>query len=85
MDKFKACGLKTFKASRVKAPLIAGAVANFECKLVRITKPGNCPIVFGRVIAAHVHSSPAVKRLYTVGKGYRMAGVRPISAAAKQG
>ncbi len=81
LDKFEECGLKTAAASKVKAPLIAGAVANFECKLVKIIKPGNCPIVFGRVVAAHVNSNRSLGRLYTVGKNYSMSGVKAKLAA----
>ncbi len=75
-DKLKEAGLATQKASRVKAPLIADAVANFECRLVKIVRPGDCPILFGKIVAAHENRNPKVKRLLVVGKNYRMAGVR---------
>jgi flavin reductase (DIM6/NTAB) family NADH-FMN oxidoreductase RutF len=75
-DKLAACGIATRKAALVKAPLLADAVANFECRLVDIYQPGDCPIAIGKVIAAHVNCDPAVRRLYTVGKGHVMAGVR---------
>lgn len=76
-DKLAEAGLKTQKAAIVKAPLIADAVANFECKLVEITQPGDCPLVVGKVVAAHVNTDETVKRLYTVAPGYKMTGVRP--------
>ena len=77
IDKFAGCGLKTQSAAVVKAPLVADAVANFECRLVEITRPGDCPLVVGRVAAAHVNTRKSLRRLYTVGKGYRLSGVRP--------
>lgn len=80
LDKFNECKLKIEQAVHVKAPLIAEAVANFECKLTKIIKPGNCPLVFGRIVAAHVNKNSFFKRLYTVGKGYCMSGVCAKSA-----
>jgi flavin reductase (DIM6/NTAB) family NADH-FMN oxidoreductase RutF len=77
LDKFAACGLKVQDASEVKAPLVRDAVANFECRLVEITRPGDCPLIIGRVVAAHVNAKKSLRRLYTVGKNYRLAGVRP--------
>ena len=65
-DKLAECGLKTQPASAVRAPLAADAVANFECELVTIVKPGDCPIVIGTVLAAHVNETSDVKRLYTL-------------------
>lgn len=77
-DKIAASGLRLQMAARVKAPLLAEAVANFECKLVRIYQPGDCPLIIGQVLAAHENADPAMPRLYTVAAGYKMAGVRPL-------
>ena len=77
MDKFAECGLRTQAAAVVKAPLVRDAVANFECRLVEITRPGDCPLIVGQVVAAHVNTKKSLRRLYTVGKGYRLTGVRP--------
>lgn len=77
-DKIAESNLRVQKADKVKAPLIADAVANFECRLVDIYRPGNCPLIIGEVMAAHENVKPEVKRLYTVGAGYKMAGVRPL-------
>ena len=77
IDKFAACGLATEEADAVKAPLVADAVANFECTLVTITRPGDCPLIVGKVVAAHVNAKKSLRRLYTVGKGFKLAGVRP--------
>jgi len=76
MDKFAACGLTAQKAALVKAPLVAEAVANFECRLVEITRPGDCPLAVGRVVAAHVNTNRTLRRLYTVGQGHRLGGIR---------
>ena len=76
MDKFAACKLKVQRASKVKAPLIAGAVANFECKLVEITRPGDCPLIVGKVVAAHVNTRKSLKRLMNAGDGFKLRGVR---------
>jgi len=77
-DKIAGSGLVIQLADKVKAPLIANAVANFECKLVAIYRPGDCPLIIGKVVAAHENVDAGVKRLYTVAAGYKMAGVRPL-------
>ena len=79
-DKLAETGLATAPALHVKAPLLADAVANFECELVDIVKPGDCPLIFGRVLAAHVNSDADLRRLYTVGAGHVMGGVRVLPA-----
>jgi len=76
-DKIRECGLATGKPAVVKAPLLADAVANFECELVEITQPGDCPLIVGKVVASHINKDASLKRLYTVGKGYQLSGVRP--------
>jgi len=76
INKFAHLRLVTQDGTVVKAPLIADAVANFECKLVRIFKPGDCPLIIGRVVAAHMHRNASVRRLYTVGPGHKLAGVK---------
>lgn len=78
VDKFAKTGLKTQKASKVNAPLLADAVANFECETVEILKPGDCTLVIGKVIAAHANTDASLKRLYTVANGHKMSGVRPL-------
>ncbi|MDD4870446.1 MAG: flavin reductase family protein [Kiritimatiellae bacterium] len=77
-DKIKECGMRIQKASKVRAPLVADAVANFECKLVDIFKPGDCPLVVGKVVAVHENRNPSVRRLYTVAPGHTMGSVRII-------
>jgi len=41
------------------------------------TKAGGHAIFVGRVVTSHMHEGPGVRRLYTVGNGYRMDGVVP--------
>ena len=77
-DKLAEAGLATAPALHVPAPLLADAVANFECEMVEIVQPGDCPLIFGRVLAAHVNTDPELKRLYTVGPGHVMGGVRMV-------
>jgi len=77
-DKIAGSGLRVQKAGKVKAPLMADAVANFECKLVDIYRPGDCPLIIGEVVAAHENINAGVKRLYTVAADYKMSGVRPL-------
>ena len=74
-DKGTGSGLSFIPAVKVGVPLVADAVANFECRLVDIVRPGNCPLVIGEIVAAHVNSDPAVKRLYTLDSKYRLGGV----------
>lgn len=75
-DKIMECGMKIQKAAKVNAPLVADAVANFECRLVDIFQPGDCPLVVGKVVAAHENRNSSMKRLYTVGPGHTMGSVR---------
>ena len=77
-DKITEAGLAVQEGVKVRAPLVAEAVANFECELVDIYQPGDCPLVVGKVVAAHEHSDPELKRLYTVARGHKLAGVRPL-------
>lgn len=77
-DKIAGSGLHIQPADKVKAPLIAEAVANFECRLVDIYQPGDCPLIIGKVMAASENTKADLKRLYTVGPGYKMSGVRPL-------
>lgn len=77
-DKIAEAGLAVQEGVKVKAPLVAEAVANFECELVDIFQPGDCPLVVGKVVAAHEHNDPELKRLYTVARGYKLAGVRAL-------
>lgn len=67
MDKLSECGTKTQPATKVDSVLLADAVANFECKLESEHETGDHIIFVGRVVAAHVHQDPGVRRLYALG------------------
>ncbi len=82
-DKIAESKLVIQEADKVKAPLLADAVANFECQLVDIYRPGDCPLVIGKVMSAHENADPKVKRLYTVGKNHLMGGVEAIRTVSK--
>lgn len=77
IDKIERTGLVLQDAAKVRAPLLADAIANFECKLVKIFKPGNCPLVVGQVVAAHANKRKGLKRLFNLAKGYRLGPVNP--------
>lgn len=76
IDKIGESGLKTCKASVVRAPLLSDAVVNLECRLVEIYQPGDCPVVIGKVVAAHQNVNRSIKRLFTVDKNHTMGRAR---------
>ena len=71
-DKGKISGLKFAPAAKVKVPLLADAVANFECRLVAEYRPGNCPLIVGEVVAVHVNADESTRRLVNCGRGYQL-------------
>lgn len=77
-DKIKEAGLKIQNGNIVNAPILLDSVANFECELVEITKPGDCPLIVGKIVCAWENIDKQLKRLYTVGKGHKLAGVRAL-------
>jgi len=74
VDKFKKTGLKSMPAKVVKPPLIADAVANFECKVVSQIDTGDHRIFVGEVVAAYVNPEKK-RRLYTMDKNRRFGGL----------
>ena len=77
-DKLAEAGLAAQAASKVKAPLIRDALANFECQLVETHHPGDCPLIVGQVVAAHLHRAPGLQRLFVTGPKHRLGGLRPM-------
>ncbi|MBR2374158.1 MAG: flavin reductase family protein [Lentisphaeria bacterium] len=71
-DKGKNSGLEFLPGTETSVPILADAVANFECKLVAEYRPGNCPLVTGEVIASHVNTDASVLRLVNWGPGYQL-------------
>ncbi len=73
-DKLTEAGSKTQPASKIDCVLLAHAVANFECRLVGEMETGDHVIFVGEVVCCHVNEN-RLDRLYTVGEGYKMAGL----------
>ena len=71
-DKGTKSGLRFLPGEKVDVPILADAVANFECKLVTEYRPGNCLLVVGEVVASHVNTDESVLRLINCGKGYQL-------------
>ena len=74
MDKLAAAGCSVIPASKIDSVLLADAVANFECRLSAELDTGDHVVFVGEIICSHVNSGP-LNRLYTVGEGYKMAGL----------
>ena len=72
IDKGKESKLAFMPASKVDVPLLADAVANFECKLAAEYRPGNCPLVVGEVVACSVNTDESVQRLINAAPGYKL-------------
>ena len=70
-DKGKISGLEFAPAESIEVPILADAVANFECRFVTEYRPGNCPLIVGEVVASHVNTDEEIKRLVNLGKGYQ--------------
>jgi flavin reductase (DIM6/NTAB) family NADH-FMN oxidoreductase RutF len=64
-DKFRETGLKPLAPSRLQTPLIDGACANFECKVVASCETGDHTIYVGEIVASH-RDDAAGPRLYTM-------------------
>jgi len=73
-DKLADAGCATVPAAKIDSVLLADAVANFECKLVSELETGDHVVFVGEIVASHVNEKP-LNRLYTVGPGYKMAGL----------
>ena len=73
-DKLAETGAATTPACKIDSVLLDDAVANFECKVVGEIEAGDHVIFVGEVICSHVNDQP-MDRLYTVGGGYKMAGL----------
>jgi len=74
MAKIAESGIATAPADEIDSVLLAEAVANFECKLAGEMEAGDHIIFVGEVVASHFNPERP-NRLYTVGAGYKMAGL----------
>ena len=75
IDKFAEAGTKLQPAEKIDCVLMADAVANFECKLASELETGDHFIFVGQIVCSHVNPDMP-SRLYTVGPGYKMAGLK---------
>ena len=73
VDKSKASGFRTTPAAAVSVPVIEGAVANLECKVVSSHETGDHTIFVGEVVAAHVEDDAPGRLLNFGPPGYAMA------------
>jgi flavin reductase (DIM6/NTAB) family NADH-FMN oxidoreductase RutF len=55
MDKFKEFNIATDKASKIKAPAIAGSYANIECEIITSHQAGNYIVYLAEVVACKVN------------------------------
>ena len=72
IDKGSASGLAFTPATAVGVPLLSDAVANFECESVAEYRPGNCPLIIGKIVACHVNTDDTIQRLVNAGSGYQL-------------
>ena len=73
-DKFVKSGLKPLSAEKVKTPLIAGACANFECKVVSSLSTGDHTIFTGEIVQSHI-AEDSRNRLFATSDG-KFAGYK---------
>jgi len=73
-DKFAEAGTALAPAEAIDCEIMADAVANFECRKVSELTTGDHVLFVGEVVCAHVNPDRP-NRLYTVGGGYKMAGL----------
>ena len=73
-DKLGESGEQTTPATKIDSVLLVNAVANFECRLAGEMEAGDHIIFVGEVVASHLNPDRP-NRLYTVGPGYKMAGL----------
>jgi len=75
-DKMAESGVTLVPGTKVKAPLVDDACANFECKLAGTLRTGDHTIFAGEIVAAHVGPDDK-SRIYTLGGDQGFRAVRP--------
>lgn len=75
MDKLSYYGTAIEPAIRIDGVLLRDAVVNFECELTGKIDSGDHRIYIGKILLAHVHEDPDVRRLYAI-EPDRLGGVR---------
>jgi flavin reductase (DIM6/NTAB) family NADH-FMN oxidoreductase RutF len=73
-DKFAEFKCKTTPAKKINSVLLADAVANFECRLVKQIPTGDHITFIGRIVASHVNTKRK-KRLYSIAPGHKLGAV----------
>jgi flavin reductase (DIM6/NTAB) family NADH-FMN oxidoreductase RutF len=71
VDKFANFPCKTVPAKKINSVLLADAVANFECTLVKQVLTGDHVIFVGLVVCSHVNPKRK-KRLYSLAPGHKL-------------
>ena len=61
IDKFREFRIPTSEPAEVLVPLLSGAAANLECRLLHEYPSGDHVIFVGEVVAAHVSDPPIAK------------------------
>jgi flavin reductase (DIM6/NTAB) family NADH-FMN oxidoreductase RutF len=73
-DKFAEFSCKTAPAKKIDSVLLADAVANFECRLVKQISTGDHITFVGKVVCSHVNTKRK-KRLYSLAPGHKLGAV----------
>jgi flavin reductase (DIM6/NTAB) family NADH-FMN oxidoreductase RutF len=73
-DKFAQFNTKTVPAKKIDSVLLADAVANFECRLVKKIATGDHITFIGEIVCAHINTKKK-KRLYSLGTGHKLGAV----------
>ncbi len=71
VDKFAEFPCKTAPAKKINSVLLADAVANFECTLIKQVLTGDHVIFVGLVVCSHVNPKRK-KRLYSLAPGHKL-------------
>jgi flavin reductase (DIM6/NTAB) family NADH-FMN oxidoreductase RutF len=74
IDKFAEFKCKTTPAKKIDSVLLADAVANFECRLVKQIPTGDHITFVGRIVASHTNTKRK-KRLYSLAPGHKLGAV----------
>ena len=53
-DKFERFGLNRQAATKIRAPLVAEAVGNLECRVCQVVDAGTSSLLIAQILAAHV-------------------------------
>jgi len=79
VDKLAAAGLRTEPAAFVRPPLLAGCLANFECRVIASLVTGDHTVFVGEVLAAHVDDAES-DRVYNFAGRFVPAHPGPAGA-----